>query len=98
MEENKTLTWQEKIERIEKAPKEVQTMVAKAFIREDIPDENIQYLFNTDTIEELNENMEECNVENINAEPPEGIGGAGFTMRTTKPSNNKNFITTGSGG
>lgn len=98
MEENKTLSWQEKIARIEKAPKEVQTMVAKAFIREDIPDENIQYQFNTDTIEELNENMEECHVENINAEPPEGIGGAGFTMRTSKPSNNKNFITTGSGG
>ena len=34
------LTDKQKIERIEMAPKEVQTMVAKAFIREDIEDEN----------------------------------------------------------
>ena len=33
-----SLTYEEKIKRIEMAPKEVQTMVAKAFIREDIED------------------------------------------------------------
>ena len=52
-EENKTLTWQEKIARIEQAPKEVQVMVAKAYIRDDIPDEDVQYLFNGDSIEDL---------------------------------------------
>ena len=98
MEENKKLDWQEKIARIEQAPKEVQVMVAKAFIRDDIPDEDVQYLFNSDSIEELNENIEEAQVENINAEEPEGIGAGSFSMRTAKPKNNKNFITTGSGG
>lgn len=98
MEENKTLTWQEKIARIEQAPEEAQTMVAKAYIREDIPDEDVQYLFNEDSIEDLNENMEEANVENIDAEEPEGIGAGEFFVRTTKPKNNKNFITKGSGG
>lgn len=98
MEENKKLTWQEIIERIEQAPKEVQTMVAKAYIRDDINDEDVQYKFNTDTIEELNDSEVESNVENINAELPEGIGASGFTMRTSKPSGNKNFITTGAGG
>ena len=88
-------SFEEKIKRIEKAPKEMQTMVAKAFIREDIADEDIQYLFNKDSIEEMNEDL---NIDNVDAELPEGIGADGFTMRTTKPSNNKNFITTGSGG
>ena len=98
MEENKTLTWQEKIARIEQAPAEVQVMVAKAFIREDIPDENVQYKFNSDTIEELNENGME-GVENINAEPTdEGIGAGSFSMRTTKPYDNKNYIRTANGG
>ena len=92
------LSVKEIIDRIEQAPKAVQTMVAKAFIRDDIDDEDIQYLFNEDTIEELNENMEEANVENLNAEEPDGIGADGFIMRTTKPRDNKNYITTGSGG
>lgn len=92
------LSSEERIARVEQAPVEVQTMVAKAFLRDDIDDEDVQYLFNTDTIEQLNDS--ECNqeVEHINEEEPEGIGAAGFTMRTSKPSNNKNFITTGSGG
>lgn len=98
MEENKNLTIEEIISRIEQAPKEVQAMVAKAFLRPDIPNEDIQYKFNTDTIEELNDQNEESNIENFNAELPEGIGADGFTMRTSKPSGNKNFITTGSGG
>ncbi len=92
------LSSEERIARVEQAPVEVQTMVAKAFLRDDIDDEDVQYLFNTDTIEQLNDS--ECNqeVEHVNEEEPEGIGAAGFTMRTSKPSNNKNFITTGSGG
>lgn len=92
------LTWEEKIARIEQAPIEMQIMVAKAFLRDDIPDENIQYTFNTDTIEELNESMEESSVENINAEQPEGIGAGEFFIRNYKPSGNKNFIVKGSGG
>jgi len=92
------MTDKEKIARIEKAPKEMQTMVAKAFIREDIDNENIQFLFNTDTIEQLNDPNEDSGVENINAEQPQGIGAGEFFVRTYKPSNNKNFITTGSGG
>ena len=91
-----SLTSKEKIERIEMAPKEVQTRVAKAFIREDIEDENVQYLFNTDTLEELNE--ADVIIENQNAEQIEGIGAGNFFIRTTKPSGNKNFITTGKGG
>ena len=92
------LTDKQKIERIEMAPKEVQTMVAKAFIREDIEDENVQYLFNTDTIEELNDPSDNATIENINADAPEGIGAGRFFIRTSKPSGNKNFMTTGSGG
>jgi len=92
------LSSEERISRVEQAPIEVQTMVAKAYLREDIDDEDVQYLFNTDTIEEMNENMEECAVENKDAAEPEGIGAAGFTMRTSKPSGNKNYIVTGSGG
>ena len=38
------LTAVEKIARIEKAPKEMQAMVAKAFISDDIKDEDVQYL------------------------------------------------------
>ena len=91
-----SLTYEEKIKRIEMAPIEVQTRVAKAFIREDIEDENVQYLFNTDTLEELNE--ADVVIENKDAEQPEGIGAGTFFIRTSKPSGNKNFITTGKGG
>ena len=92
------LSSEERIARVEQAHEAVRVMVAKAFLRDDIDDEDVQYLFNTDSIEEINESAEESNVEHINAEDPEGIGAAGFTMRTSKPSRNKNFITTGSGG
>lgn len=92
------LSIEEKIKRIEMAPVEVQTMVAKAFLREDIDDEDVQYLFNTDTIEELNDPNEESNVENIDAEEVEGIGAGNFFMRTTKPNGNKNFIRDDDGG
>lgn len=98
MAKKNEMTACEKIRRIELAPTEMQTMVAKAFIREDIDDENVQYLFNSDTIEEMNDPNEISNVENINAPEIEGIGNTNFSMRVTKPSNNKNFITTGSGG
>lgn len=95
MEEKEKWTFEKIIECIEKAPAEVQTRVAKAFIREDIDNDDVQYLFNTDGLDILNEDGE---VENIDAAEPEGIGASGFTMRTSKPSGNKNFITTGSGG
>jgi hypothetical protein len=98
MEENKTLTWEEKIRRIEMAPAEVQVKVAKAFLRDDIADENVQYLFNTDTIEQLNDTNEDSAIENVNAPTPEGIGAGEFFIRNSKPSGNKNFITTGKGG
>lgn len=96
MEECKeVLTWEQKIQNIESAPEEARLMIAKAYIRDDIPDENVQYEFNTDSPEQLNEDGE---IENLNADDPEGIGSTGFTMRTTRPANNKNFITRGSGG
>lgn len=92
------LTDKEIIARIEQAPIEVQAMVAKAFIREDIDDENVQFRFNTDTLEQLNDPNEDMGVENVNAAQPEGIGAGEFSMRTSKPSGNKNYITTGAGG
>ena len=89
------LSSEERIARVEQAPEAVRVMVAKAFLRDDIDDENVQYLFNSDSPEQLNEDGEN---ENLNADDPEGIGATGFTMRTTRPGNNKNFITRGSGG
>jgi hypothetical protein len=65
MKKKKTLTAEEKIARIEMAPEEVQIMVAKAYLLEDMDDEGVQYLFNTDTLEELNEDAE---VENVYTE------------------------------
>lgn len=93
------LTDEERIARVEMAPKEVQTMVAKAFIRDDIDDETIQYTFNNANPEELID--EGCEIENLNNEElPEGIGAiTPFTIRTTIPeAGNKNYITRGSGG
>ena len=92
------LSSEERIKRVEMAPIEVQTMVAKAFLRDDIDDEDVQYEFNTNTPEELNDADEHYEIENLNADEPEGIGAVGFTMRTSRPSNNKNYIVTGSGG
>lgn len=92
------LSSEERIARVEQAPAEVQVMVAKAFLRDDIDDEDVQYLFNADTPEEMNDPEANVEIENLNADEPEGIGAAGFTMRTTRPSNNKNYIVTGSGG
>jgi hypothetical protein len=94
----KTLSAEEKIKRIEMAPEAMQAMVAKAYLREDIADEDVQYLFNEDTLEELNDPNEASNIENINAEQIEGIGAGNFFMRTTKPSGNKNFIRRADGG
>ena len=98
MAKAKNLSAEERIKRIEMAPVEVQTMVAKAFLREDIDDENVQYLFNTDTLAELNDPAEDAGIENIDAEQIEGIGAGNFFIRSTKPNGNKNFITTGKGG
>jgi surface antigen len=95
---NYNLTAEEKIRRIELAPAEMQTRVAKAFLREDIDDEDVQYSYNTDSLEQLNDANEQSNVENVDAPMPEGIGAGEFFIRNYKPSNNKNFITTGAGG
>ena len=66
MEECKeVLTWEQKIQNIESAPEEARLMIAKAYIRDDIPDENVQYEFNTDSPEQLNEDGE---IENLNAD------------------------------
>ena len=91
------LTSEERIARVEQAPKEMQTMVAKAFLRDDIDDENVQYLFNEDSVEEMND--EDTIIENLGAEEPDGIGSSHFEMRTAKPkAGNKNYIVKGSGG
>lgn len=92
------LTSEERIARVEMAPIEVQHMVAKAFLRDDIDDEDVQYLFNTDPQEEQDDMEDILSIENINEEEQEGIGASGFSMRTTKPKNNKNFIKAGTGG
>lgn len=55
------LTIEEKIKRIEMAPAAMQALVAKAFLREDIDDEDVQYLYNEDSIDEL---LEEGEIEN----------------------------------
>ena len=98
MAKTNNLSAEERIKRVEMAPVEVQTRVAKAFLRDDIEDENVQYLFNTDTLAELNDPAEDAGIENIDAQDVEGIGAGNFFIRTTKPSGNKNFITTGAGG
>lgn len=94
---NKELTPQEMIERIEMAPIEMQTKVAKAFISDKINNDDVQYLYNTDSIEEMNE--KDVIIENINAQPIDGIGANGFIIRNTQPGiGNKNYITTSLGG
>lgn len=92
------LSSEERIKRVEMAPVEIQAKVAKAFLRDDIDDEDVQYLFNTDSIEVLNDPNDNAIIENINADAPEGVGAGKFFIRNYKPSGNKNFITTGSGG
>jgi hypothetical protein len=59
------LTDKEIIERIEMAPREVQVMVAKAFIREDINNDDVQYTFNMDKSSVL---VEDGEVENVYTE------------------------------
>ena len=92
------LSSEERIKRVELAPVEVQTMVAKAFLRDDIDDENVQYEFNVETPEEINDPEQKYIIDNLNAEAPEGIGQDGFIMRTWRPADNDNYITTSSGG
>lgn len=55
------LSTEERIKRIEMAPAEMQVMVAKAYLRDDIDDEDVQYLFNEDPIDVL---VEDGEVEN----------------------------------
>lgn len=90
------LSSEERIKRVESAPVEMQVRVAKAFLRDDIDDEDVQYLFNEDTMEEMNDDSV---MENVDAEEPEGIGAGEFSIRTSKPgAGNKNFIRTATGG
>lgn len=91
-----TLTSEQMIANIEEAPTDMQAAIAKAYLRDDICDDDIQYHFNTDGIDVL---VEDGEVENVNEEEIEGIGADGFVMRTTKPNaSNKNFIRQASGG
>lgn len=55
------LSTEERIKRIEMAPTEMQVMVAKAYLRDDIDDEDVQYLYNEDPIDVL---VEDGEVEN----------------------------------
>lgn len=59
-------------------------------------EQGIQTTFNEDSLEEMND--ESVKIENENEEEVEGIGATGFSMRTTKPSGNLNFMTTSTGG
>ena len=59
-------------------------------------EQGIQTTFNNDSLEDLNDSSVE--IENLGEEEVEGIGATGFVMRTTKPSNNKNYMTTSTGG
>ena len=108
MKENKQLfTDKEIIEKIEQAPKELQTSVAKAFIREDIPNDQIQYTFDSD--EEFyracleDPNVEVCEVaetdtDGIGATNEDGIG-ATYSPRLTAPSySDLNWIHYSAGG
>ena len=66
--------------------------------------EPTQTTFNEDGLDVLVEdglveNATDANAEvNENENAPEGIGADGFTMRTTKPSGNNNYITESWGG
>jgi hypothetical protein len=55
------LSTEERIRRIEMAPAEMQVKIAKAYLREDIDDEDVQYLYNEDPIDVL---VEDGEVEN----------------------------------
>ena len=59
-------------------------------------EQDIQTTFNEDSIKDMNDDSVE--IENMDEEEVEGIGAVGFSMRTTKPSGNKNYMTTSTGG
>ena len=61
-------------------------------------EQGIQTTFNEDSIEDLNDSSIDAQIENTNEEEIEGIGATGFSMRTTKPSGNLNYMTTSTGG
>lgn len=61
-------------------------------------EQGIQTTFNEDSIEDLNDSSIDAQIENTNEEEIEGIGAEGFSMRTTKPSGNLNYMTTSTGG
>lgn len=59
-------------------------------------EDGIQTTFNEDSLDDMNDDSVE--IENENEEEVEGIGATGFSMRTTKPSGNLNYMTTSTGG
>lgn len=95
---NEILTTEEIIRRIELAPVEAQTMVAKAFLRDDINNEDVQYLFNTDSPEDMLDPDGGTVIENIREKEVFNASNGSFRIRTTIPENNKSYITAGSGG
>lgn len=62
----------------------------------EISKDEIQDLVNTMPLEEMND--EGVVIENKNAEKVEGVGSTNFTMRTTTPYDNKQYITKDAGG
>ena len=82
MEENKNIEMDEKL--------------LQDFRNMENVEDGIQTTFNEDSLEDMNDNS--VKIENENEEEVEGIGADGFSMRTTKPSGNLNFMTTSTGG
>lgn len=98
--ENKILTTEQIIADIENAPEELQTSIAKAFIRQDIPNEQIQYSF-----EDKDEFLEACildseiQIEEIKEASNEDGIGATYSPRLSAPSTSDlNWIHVNNGG
>ena len=75
---------------------EINEELLQDFREMDNVEDGIQTTFNEDSLDDMNDDSVE--IENENEEEVEGIGATGFSMRTTKPSGNKNFMTTSTGG
>lgn len=76
---------------------EIDETILKAFEQHaEDADYEVQTTFSSASLDELND--PDTIIENVDTEDVEGIGAAGFAMRTTKPSGNKNFIRQANGG
>ena len=75
---------------------EINEELLQDFRNMESPEDGIQTTFNEDSLEDMND--ESVKIENENEEEVEGIGADGFSMRTTKPSGNLNYMTTSTGG